>query len=307
LGYKVQAHEEPVKLDGIQGEYLKTNAPLDGPGGIKDLIRLYAYKLTNYDVVTLVDFTTLVLQPPDDMFNLIVDGGNHAPAHMSHQEGISTNPRLPSRVDVVYTRDYTTVTPKQWTTGMNLSFLPIRPSMDAFNELVDIYTKGDYDSELGWGGDHEYGVFQGSMLTTGLLTYYHTYVHPSSHVELYRCKYVNMADAPRLKLDDDTLHCRDRRETDVGSCTDCRITSMDDVVIADMGECGAPWACQPDDYFLELCKAFHSSWFGLRKEVEDILLVDDRSGGPIEPLYCAEGSYVPLLLPSHPDDVEEVY
>jgi len=296
LGYIVQIREEPVRLNDIKGDYLRSNAPMDNPDGTKELIRLHAYKLTDYSVVTLVDFTTLVLQPPDDMFNLIVDGGNNAPEYMSNPsifiQDDSAKPTLPARVDIVYTRDYTTVTPTQFTTGLNLSFLPLRPSEDVFDELVSIYRRGDYSANKGWSNEG-YGPFQGSMLTKGLLTYYYNGVHSNSHVELNRCTYANKADAPRLRIDDGSIQCRNKNEEDE-SCTDCRSVAFDDIVVADLSECNVPWTCQRNT--VTLCESFTSVWFELRKEVEEAIL-SERPNRSLS--YCSGegGDYVPLLIP----------
>ena len=66
-------------------------------------------------------------------------------------------------------------------------FLVLRPSMEVYDEFVQIIKKGDFRQGSGWGG--VMGVFYGSMTFQGLIPYYYDVLHPNEGVELNRCIY----------------------------------------------------------------------------------------------------------------------
>lgn len=147
-------------------------------------------------------------------------------------------------------------------------FLVLRPSMDVYNEFVQIIKKGDFRQGSGWGG--VMGVFYGSMTFQGLIPYYYDYLHPGQSVELNRCIYNQMADNPKDKKTVNDIpqgRCRTNEE----ECEDCRNRSIDEVITAHFTLCQKPWLCLPQDRDIiqqRLCRKLHHHWHLVRSDLE---------------------------------------
>jgi hypothetical protein len=331
LGYRVEIVQEPIHQVNINDEYLKEHAPMNNGGGMKEMIRLYAFKLEDYPIVVLVEPTTWILHPLDAIYDVLMNGPRGHPWVESHPDhvvrstwypnGTITNtPELPKQVDLLFTRDFSMLTQDHWLASISMSFLPLRPSNDTFNQLTNIYQSTPYDSKYGW--DHKgYVDFAGSMTTKGLLMYFYSELYPERKLELHRCIYNNLADVPYIAEKQGARdQCRDVKEQKkdqngaVQSCTDCRAKPWGDIAVSNFENCQPPWTCpyvkevqdlplvQPT---LAMCRRMHHSWFALRKVVEDTFLLPKEranSTGTFYPEifmgYCMagekSGGYVPV-------------
>jgi len=64
-GYWVKIYENPLKLDDIpaSNQYLKDN--VEGDAGIRDLMKLHAYRFTNHALAVVLDWDTIMKAPLD--------------------------------------------------------------------------------------------------------------------------------------------------------------------------------------------------------------------------------------------------
>jgi len=339
LGYRVEVVREPINQVDIKNKYLKIHAPRNNGGraGMKEMIRLYVFKLVEYEIAVLVDTTTWVLRPLDATFDMMLNGpSNHSwlEKHEDHivRENFYPNgtiyrqDTLPSEIDIMYTRDYSAMTQGSWNTGISLNFLPVRPNLQIFHKLINTFQNTEYDAKWGW--EHKgYAKFTGSMMTKGLLTYFYNEKMPDQKLELHRCIYNNMADVPYIagnKGEKD--NCRDVKEHREGPdgkpvpCTDCRIKEWDKIIVVNFQTCQVPWVCPFVDELenvplliptLKMCRRFHQSWFALRASVEASFLTPEEqttTAGTFHPDifsgYCIPGgprggAYVAMGLNIH--------
>ena len=241
LGYEIVVVPTPVAVPDIRGAFLREKIVKNGCCGEKELIKFYAYTLVDHPVVVHLDLDVLVLQPLDELFDLIIEG----------------------EADALYTYDYNMVNPGRQA-GTQGGFLVIRPSMSAFSEYREIVLEGDYTLETGWGKTN-IGYFWGGMTFQGLVPYFYLSRHPGTERELDRCVYNSMSDNPRSEKG----LCRDGKET----CKDCRETPIEDIKTVHFTICQKPWMCHmyADDkrqVNSKLCRDFHNEWFRVRKSFE---------------------------------------
>ena len=71
LGYRVEIKGSPIWKDVVSDPYLQENAPSDL--GFRDLMKLHAYTFTRHQVVIMVDFTTIILDPLDDVIDEMLE------------------------------------------------------------------------------------------------------------------------------------------------------------------------------------------------------------------------------------------
>ena len=334
IGYRVEVVREPIHAVNIMNDYLQNHAPYNNGelSGMREMIRLYAFKMVEYRITVLVDFTTFILHPPDAIFDTLVNGprGHQwAESHPTHvvrdtfypNGTISNAKSLPTELDIMFTRDYSSMSQNVWTTGISLAFVPIRPSITLFTKLVNKYQSTGYDANHGWEGKG-YAHYAGSMQTKGLLTYFFSEIEPHRKLELHRCIYNNLADVPFIAgRDGGGDSCRDVKEHKLqpdGSampCTDCRTQPLDEIVVVNYAVCRPPWVCPyiPDAGreslllpTLQMCRAFHDAWFDLRGVVEQTVVDESKRTKATGTFhkeifhgYCQEGgsgggSYVPM-------------
>ncbi len=263
IGYTIIQRDTPVAVDDIQGDFLRGRIQSNGCCGEKELIKFEAYTLTHHPLVVHLDLDVLVLKPLDNLFDLML---GKRPADMSAI--MWKDQPLPERIDAVFTRDYNMVPPTRKYKPVQGGFLVLRPSMETYNEIVEIVKKGDFIEGKGWGG--VMGLFYGSMTFQGLIPYYYDVIKPGYAVELHRCIYNNMCDNPRDKPTvNDVVHgtCRDGRD----DCEDCRSQPIEDIVTVHYTLCQKPWLCIPHDQDQiqhRLCRKLHNEWFRIRSSLE---------------------------------------
>jgi hypothetical protein len=334
IGFRVLLVREPIREAQIQDDYLRNHAPRNnGPrSGMRDMIRLHAFRLVEYRIAVLVDTTTFLSRPADAILDTLLNGPhghewaeshpNHIVRETFYANGtVSSAERLPREVDIMFTRDYSSMEQNSWTTGMSLAFVPIRPAMSTYNKLINKYQSTIYDAKYGW-DKKGYAHYAGSMQTKGLLTYFFSELEPHRKMELHRCIYNNLADVPFIagkkgKPD----NCRDVKEHKLQpdgtpmSCTDCRLQPLGEIVVFNFNICRPPWVCPyiPDTGrvpllgpTLKMCRHFHESWFRLRQQVEEEMFQKaervkatgtfhpDIFHGYCQPGGVSGGSYVPI-------------
>jgi len=178
---------------------------------------------------------------------------------------------IPDKVDAFFTRDYNMVMPHSKRKPVQGGFLALRPSMETYNEFVNIIRTGHYTKGGGW-GDLGFGPFYGSMTFQGIIPYYYDALHPNTAVEVSRCIYNQMCDNPRTgRTVNDIVSgdCRTGEKDD--KCEDCRERPMEDVKTAHFTLCQKPWECLPHDggrIQERLCKKLITEWFRVRKDLE---------------------------------------
>ena len=202
--------------------------------GEKELIKLEAYTLTDHPIVVHLDLDTLVLQPLDDLYDVMLGKSTSDASKIAVMWPDQT---IPEQVNAVFTRDYNMVGPGTEYKPVQGGFLVLRPSMDTYKAFVDIVREGDFRSNHGWGG--KVGPFYGSMTFQGIIPYYYDYLHPGTSLELNRCVYNQMCDNPRDKrTENDIVHgnCR----TGEKDCEDCRSRPLEDVKTSHFTLCQKP-------------------------------------------------------------------
>jgi len=222
LGYWVKIWDSPMtEIDLENQPYILENIQNDV--GLKDLIKLQALKLENHDFVVLLDPNYVIKEPLDDAFTALRDSDEIASYVIDPVTG-----------------------------GVSTSMLIMKPNLDTFNNLVDIYKTVPYTETTGW-GDSNIGLFPGGMGTSGLLTYYFNEVQGSA-TELDRCYFVNNAD-------------------DV-----CNTIPFDIIVGYSVTDevCGQPWSCtygEKQDAWSDetriLCDQFLIHWIEQRQNFEE--------------------------------------
>ncbi|KAL3809740.1 hypothetical protein ACHAXA_009242 [Cyclostephanos tholiformis] len=348
LGYKVSVRDPPItnSSDIVGSEYLRNYLSENVGGQVPDLIRLYAYELEGYDAVAFVDFDTLIIRPVDEVVNLIVDGrrggrdgdggglgGYPEGGDPGREVGIGNEDVDDGNgIDAVFSWEHlpSLDNPEVRSTVINLSFFLIRPSRATFDRLLDLYKNAPFSEERGWGDRVGHGSFPGWMSTQGLLTYYYEEVANAAKVEMNRCSFGNTAEeynsgnsviyTAGIRVD-----CGQTGDggyvdgSDLGQCRDCSKSKFEDVSVADLSYCRAPWECGAgvgvgedndddsnestevegatsavSDFLLSsgLCRKYQSYWFSGRLQMEDVHPQLQQGDGTL----CIDGRYQPMML-----------
>jgi len=304
LGFRLLVRDVPVEVTEIRGDYLRNNIEHNGCCGEKELLKLYSYTLTDYDLVVHLDLDVIVLQPLDSIFDLLLSSSSSPSSSWNdnHEKkndlntNIIINPNnntiglqwpLPTTttttsIDAAFTLDYAMVPPIRKYKPVQGGLLILKPSLAVFEALVSIVREGDFQQHKGWGGIRV-GPFYGAMTIQGLLSYYYYYYRLNQNnndnktdtetgtmmniVELNRCQYNNMADAPRLQTLRRGLQC----VTGETNCEDCRERPLDQITSFHFTNCQKPWWClsmNRNNATKRICRGMHHEWNRLRYELE---------------------------------------
>jgi len=173
LGFRIIEKDVPVKPSEIQGEFLRNNIGKNGCCGEKELLKLYAYTLTEYYRVVHLDMDSLLLQPIDELFYF--------------------------NKSLIFTYDYGINTKGSKAPPVQGGFLIIQPDPKIFEEFCAIVRKGDYQLGSGWAGSG-IGYYWGGQTIQGIMPYYYNIIAPPiKSLEVNRCVYNNMVDNPTCR------------------------------------------------------------------------------------------------------------
>lgn len=305
LGYRVLIRSEPVPLqdfgssntDQQMVEGYKRDVEHATGGGYRDFVRLHSFAMTWHNVVVMVDLHTMFLQPIEDLYDALLGASNGNTIELPRLDALRVRPKT----QLLFTRDYNTVTPYNFNTGYEMSLLVLEPKQSVFDDLVNLLLAGQYDAVSGWGQVGSFVGYPKAKLSSGLLPYYFEHVRGNEHnaaVELSGCVYANKNDEPHVRMADKSEVCRDG----TSNCVDCRARPFEDIRVAIMTVCRSPWTCffhQQQREEIKHCRWFHSTWFAFRKELEeqkrDLFPTVDSSGGYFPKHYhgyCSRQGFV---------------
>ncbi len=315
LGYMVTVQYPPIDPTTIQGsDYLRTYLSTNSDQ-MNDLIRLYAYQLEEYDAVILVDYDTLILRPIDEVVDLIMESGVESQDDVVEQGDINSNN---DGIDAVFSWEHlpSLINPHARASAINLSFFVLRPSKTTFDHLVKSYQTSAFSEGRGWGSIGR-GSFPGWMTTQGFLTYYYDEVANAAKVEVNRCSFGNSGEEVNVNnsiliTNEGKMDCFGSND---GQCNDCSKSKFDDVVVADLSYCRAPWECgdsgmdgtrvtadneqdelssSASDKLLSsgLCRQYQKLWFSGRLQMEDVHPQLQKGKEKL----CIDGRYQPMML-----------
>jgi hypothetical protein len=162
LGFIVQPHDTPVRVEDIQTDLLRERIVSNGCCGEKELIKLAAFTLIQHPLVVLLDIDVLILQPLDRLFDFMLNtkqlprADDFLYVNKPALVGRNTNVTIPQHVDLLYTTDYAMVNPERKIKPTQGGFVILRPNQTVYDDFVSIVKEGDFrfdgPSDLGWGG-----------------------------------------------------------------------------------------------------------------------------------------------------------
>lgn len=205
LGYTTLIRDQPVQKEDIYNEWLRNHIEAENCCGSAEFIKLYAYTLVDHPIVVHWDMDVAVLQPMDDLFDVMI-------YPKTHRRNIQARQRIerqqqqhppnekddswPEIVDAFLTRDITSAKPWEKVTAVQGGFLIARPNLTVFDSYISFIKEGNYipgrGDGSGWGG-LGYGGFQGAMAYQGVVAYYYDIIKPGTHVELNVCRWNQVA------------------------------------------------------------------------------------------------------------------
>ncbi|CAM9865662.1 unnamed protein product, partial [Phaeothamnion confervicola] len=154
-GWRVLLRPVPVNVTLIAGDFYREALPGSGCCGELELLKLYAYTLTEYRRVVHVDIDVLLLRPLDGLLDL--------------------------EASLVYTTDPNMGSKGDAAPPVQGGFLVVKPDLDVFDQLLavvyeagglGIRLSGDWRPGTGWGG-LGIGWCWGGPTIQGLLPYFY--------------------------------------------------------------------------------------------------------------------------------------
>jgi len=137
LGFWVIIWKEPLYLHQIENEYLKDEIQYNA--GIRDLLHLHAYNLTNHQVAVMMDFDTIFKEPIDALIDELINDPNKKSLHTKKADG-----------------------------NVNTGMLLVKPDESELIAITKGFSTTPYDRHSGWNGSGIEG-----MGVDGFLTYYY--------------------------------------------------------------------------------------------------------------------------------------
>jgi len=317
IGYEVSIRKSPVEKSEIKGNLInyvdKASCCQE-----KEFLKLYSYTLVDHKVVVHLDLDCLVVQPLDDVYDSMIDGPTSKARDQLSLQWENSTENLPVDIEAFFTRDYNLVDPPRrqpYQIGIQGGFIVVKPNIDIFNRYKEIIIEGNYTVEGGWGGNVlKYGGYYGAAQIQGLMSYFFGHIRPGKALELNRCYYNFMGDAPKSK----SGACRTLEK----ECQDCRNIDFKEIKTIHFTLCTKPWWCLAAENHnlhiadalggekpLELCLASLTEWFRNRFDLEkmwsllsaDYQLSDEALNHTKYPRtfgYCRQpGNYIPMKLP----------
>lgn len=173
LGFRLIDFSPPILSSEIRGQHLRETIDASGCCGALELLKLCAWKLTDYDWVVAIDMDAVWIKSLDHLFE---------------------------RTDVppggfFFTYDFAMDNPGSKAPPAQGGFFALKPSIDTYEQLVDTVRIGDFRPSTGWGGSG-IGWCWGGQTIQGLLAYYANLIDTSKGFPLDPCVYNSMSSTP---------------------------------------------------------------------------------------------------------------
>jgi hypothetical protein len=104
LGYELVERDTPVKVEEIEGDWLRERVRHNGCCGEKEIIKLEAYTFTEFPVIVHLDLDVIILKPLDDLFDAMI-GNNNDGSPLSKVARMWPDGLIPEQVNAFFTRD----------------------------------------------------------------------------------------------------------------------------------------------------------------------------------------------------------
>jgi hypothetical protein len=220
----------PALIKEPPGSMLKQNIGNNGCCGHAELIKLATYKLTNHEIAVHLDLDTLVTNPFDELYNVMMYPPDTPEGKLARKKLVEVvaptdlNRRImghPSKefrhsklnvtaeeilanitVNAYYTKDYNMISPDIANhvehVGVQGGFLVVRPSKVTYLKMRNLIYSGEYyGMRGGWFKQGYGGHIWGSMTIQGFLGHYFDHVDRDHSIELNRCRYNSIAENAR--------------------------------------------------------------------------------------------------------------
>jgi hypothetical protein len=105
LGFELIERPVPVKVEEIQGEFLRSRIDANGCCGAKELIKLEALTFTQYPIVVHLDMDFILLKPIDALFDAMLDETGYLSKYKRSLNVMWPNQTLPKKINAFFTRD----------------------------------------------------------------------------------------------------------------------------------------------------------------------------------------------------------
>ena len=172
IGYHVIEATTPINSTAIQYEWFREHIERNGCCGASELIKLHAYRLTQYDKIVHLDADVIVLQIFNELYNNDYSLIFTTDPNMADNRDLNNKEKLP----------------------VQGGFLVIKPSIDDYLNLVNIMLTTEFVLDRGW-NNSGVGWYWGGMTIQGLLPYYYYLVTSPKRIKMVdRCLYNTMAD-----------------------------------------------------------------------------------------------------------------
>jgi hypothetical protein len=247
-GYEIVLRPNPINITSIPSPIYQQLIQENGCCGASEFTKLYAYTLTDYDIIVHLDNDVLLLHPLDELFDSITEQ---------------------KQLELIYTRDHIQVNLNEPRNAKKLpiqgGFFILRPNLDRFHEMRALIHTGNFTREDGW-FHSKIGNFWGDSTIQGFMSYVYSELHPQHGLEVNRCIYNNLiVDPPRHE--DGT--CKTEAADD---CDDCQTMPLSRIRLLHFAACQKPWVCAWPVWRKEtppmLCQYAHQAWFRMRHEME---------------------------------------
>jgi lipopolysaccharide biosynthesis glycosyltransferase len=172
IGYHVIETTTPINSTAIKYEWFREHIERNGCCGASELIKLNAYRLTQYDKIVHLDADVIVLQIFNELYNNDYSLIFTTDPNMADNRDLKNKEKLP----------------------VQGGFLVIKPSIDDYLNLVNIMLTTEFVLDRGW-NNSGVGWYWGGMTIQGLLPYYYYLVSSPKRIKMVdRCLYNTMAD-----------------------------------------------------------------------------------------------------------------
>jgi len=302
-GYELFEQEIPIDIKELKETKPSFFKLLKERGccGARELMKLIPFQFVQHDLVMHLDNDMIFLQPIDELFDAMLS--NDA---TTFQNIVTMGQQpLPTRIDVMFTRDYLQPNRNEPTSWKKFpiqgGFILAKPSLTLYQEMVHTVSQGNFTIENGWEGS-KVGNFYGDAQVQGLFAFIWGYKYHENAVELDRCIY-------NTHIEDDGIMCKNSSQR---NCDDCSQTPFDQIKFIHFTTCQKPWTCGlpwRKNASHSQCRKGHRSWFQMRKAIEVKYSLQVRLPESHEQEwtlgYCQvypsnETAYVPMHVPGEP-------